>query len=448
MPSATFLRRLLGAALFSAAATLLGPGEARAEAPPAPTPGPPAPAGAAGTITMDDAVAIALQRNRDIIAARLDIQSAKVDRIAAGLYWNPSVSASVSNFSLGESNPDTPPTPLARLVYSVGVSEVIDVWAKRRTRIKAADVGIEYRTLLVEDSLRDIVYAVRSAFTDVIREQLEYQLANEMKSRYDETIKLTRSLAQAGQISEFDFRKIELEGLKYQNALVDEAMELDLARNKLSNLVGLPSATNLPSKATHVDPSREPPAMTPILNRAIAERPDLKAAKKGREYTDAGVETAKNEAYPDISVGAQYTHSEFTVSGDNSNTLALTMSLPIPVFDKNQAGIARARLEQQKNENEVSRVTLRVQHDVAEAVRRMERSDALLDVYEQGGMLQRAENQLRVAESSYRAGANSLLELLEAQRTYIETRSQYLQVQHDYRQATVDVAHAIGGRFP
>ena len=442
------LRRiLLGAALVVLSTT---PALAQPPAQPSMVPAQVAPAlaGDAPTFTIDQAVAIALQRNRDVIASKLDIQAARVDRIAAGLYWNPELTAIAGNFALGERNPHDAPSPFGWMVYSVAVSEVIDVWAKRRSRIKAADIGIEYRTLLVEDSLREIVFSVRSAFADLVREQLEYQLAYDMKTRYDQTVNLSRVRAQAGEISDFEFRKIELEGLKYQNALVDEQMELDIARQKLSALLGLSKASELPGRAAYVDPNREPPALPPLLQRALAERPDLRAAKKGREFTDAGLEREQNEAYPDISVGAQYTHSEFTISGDNANTLALTLGLALPVFDRNQAGIARARLEQQKNANEVSRVTLRVQHEITEAVRRMERSDALLDVYEQGGMVQRSETQLKVAEGSYRAGAISLLELLEAQRTYIETRSQYLQAQHDYRQATIEVAHAIGGRFP
>jgi len=63
-------------------------------------------------------------------------------------------------------------------------------------------------------------------------------------------------------------------------------------------------------------------------------------------------------------------------------------------------------------------------------------------------MLSRADNALRVAESSYKAGAVSLLELLEAQRTYIETRVDYLKVQDDYRKAQVEVSHAVGERAP
>ena len=65
-------------------------------------------------------------------------------------------------------------------------------------------------------------------------------------------------------------------------------------------------------------------------------------------------------------------------------------------------------------------------------------------VYEGGGMLKRAESALNVAEKSYKAGAISLLELLEARRTYIETEASYLRAQHDLRQATVDLSHAVG----
>jgi outer membrane protein TolC len=61
-------------------------------------------------------------------------------------------------------------------------------------------------------------------------------------------------------------------------------------------------------------------------------------------------------------------------------------------------------------------------------------------------MLERADRALKVAESSYKAGSVSLIELLESQRTFIETRAQYLRAQHDYRQAVIDVAHSTGKR--
>jgi cobalt-zinc-cadmium efflux system outer membrane protein len=148
------------------------------------------------------------------------------------------------------------------------------------------------------------------------------------------------------------------------------------------------------------------------------------------------------------------------VSGDNPNTLAFSLSLPLPLFDRNQANIGRARLDLRRAENEGERLRIAVMRDVTEAVRKAERSATLLAVFEKpaggavpgtptgthdtGGMIERAETALKVAEKSYRAGAISLIELLEAQRTYLDTRAQYLRALHDFRQAAVDVTHAVG----
>ncbi len=404
----------------------------------------------ADDLTMDRAVAIALQRNRDIVAARLEIEAAQVDRITAGLYWNPQFQYAVGNVVLGAGNQEDKglhPGPLSELVHTVGVSEVVDVWAKRNRRIRAADIGVEQRRLLVEDALREIVFAVRGAFTDLVREQAELDLSKTMKARYDETIRLSRARTNAGEISAAEFRKIELEGLKYLNALIDAQLELDVTRQHLAALLGLRSEAELPGAAIPDVPPRTPPALAPLVARALEQRPDMRAAKKGILLADAQLSAAEREAYPDISVGAAYTHSEFTASGDNANALGLSVSLPLPLFDRNQGGIARSRLERKRSDNETKRLELVVEHEVAETVRRVEHSLALLDVYE-GGMLSRADDALRVAESSYKAGAVSLLELLEAQRTYIETRADYLKVQDDYRKARIDVTRAVGEGTP
>src|SRR5262249_48674079 len=129
------------------------------------------------------------------------------------------------------------------------------------------------------------------------------------------------------------------------------------------------------------------------------------------------------------------------------NTLTLGLTFPLPIFDRNQAAIGRANLDVRRAENEAERLVLTVQHEVSEAARREERARALLEIYE-GGMIQRAADALRVAENSYKAGAISLLELMEAQRTYLATRADYLKAQNGVVQARVDLIHAIGGSLP
>ena len=418
-----------------------------AQAPPSSAPTMPAPSG--GGLTMDRAVAIALQRSRDVVAAKLEIEVAEVDRIAAGVYWNPQFSYTMGNIVLGQGNdqrsngPAIDPGPFSQLVHSIGVSEVVDVWAKRSARIRAADLGIDMHRLRVEDALREIVFAVRAAFTDVVREQQERELSFFMKSRYDETVRLAQAKARAGDISIIEGQKFELEGLRYGNVLIDAETELELARQRLAALMGLPSSADLGGPVISPPPPRAPLPAEALVGRALQERPDLRAARKGQVFADAMLASAEREGFPDISLGAIYTHSGFTISGDNPNTLALTVALPIPLFDRNQAGIARQRVEAKRVANDTARLELLVRHDVLGAVRRVDRARQLLDVYE-GGLIGRAENQLDKVEKAMQAGHFSLLELLEAQRTFIEARAQYLRVQDDLRKAMVEVAHAVG----
>ena len=417
----------------------------------------------AAGLTMEQAVSVALQRNRDVIAAKLEIDAATLDVVAARLYPNPTFGYELGNLVLGKPNPNTPTASFFdQTVQTFGVNEVIDVWMKRSARIRAAERGVERRKLLTEDALREIVYVVRSGFAEVVREQSERQLAHDVADRYAQTIKISQSRFKAGDISEAELRKIEIEGLRYQNEVIQADMELDVVRGKLAALLGLAGAGELPASLVEpVDAAARPTFDLPRLTaRALERRPDLRAAGAAKVQAQAQVASAERDALPDITVGAAYTHSDFTVSGDNPNTLGLTLSLPLPLFDRNQANIGRAHLDERRADNDADRLRIAVARDVGEAVRRGMRAATLLAVFERpaggdvpgtptgtadkGGMLSRAETALRVAEKSYRAGAISLIELLEAQRTYLDTQAQYLRALYDLRQATVDVSHAVG----
>jgi cobalt-zinc-cadmium efflux system outer membrane protein len=402
----------------------------------------------ASALTPDAAVTLAMQRNRDVIAAQLDLKSAEVDKIAAKIYPNPILSYSVSNLVLGTGNPQDPNNPqpgfVDQTVHTLGISEIIDVWAKRNARMRTADRGIERQRLLLEDALREIAYAVRTAYDDVLQGQSELSLAKETAARYDETIRLSRARRAAGDISENELKKIELEALRYQNAVIEGELAVDLARQKLANLLAMRTAAELPPELGDDPVRREPLQVDPLVQRALEQRPDARAVVAEKRRAEASLSQARREAFPDISLGVAYTHSNFTVSGDNPNSLALSLSLPVPIFDRNQGAIARAHLDLLRAENDAAKIELQIRHEVADAVRKAARSAKLVGVFE-GGMLARAETALSTAEKSYRAGAVSLLELLEAQRTYLETRGAYLHALFDYRQAHIDVVHAVGG---
>jgi cobalt-zinc-cadmium efflux system outer membrane protein len=400
-------------------------------------------------LTMAQAVTTALVRNRDVLAARLDIETAQFDRVAASIYPNPTFSYTLSNIVLGEANAQYPPIPqpgaFGQPQHSFSISEVVDIWAKRSARIRSAEQSIVVKRLLVEDALREIVYQVRTGFLDVLRAQEGRDLARETNARYGETVRITRARFAAGDISQNELRKIELESLRYQTAVIDAESELDLARQKLAGLLGFAAADALP-KAVSQAAGRSPlPAPDTLLSAAKEQRPDLRAALNGRSAATLALSSARREALPEISLSLSYQHSDFTASGDNPNSLGLGIALPLPLFDRNQAAIGRARVDEKRADNAAERAWLQVQQDVNGSVRRVARSQLLLDAFESGGMSERAEAALRVAERAYKVGAASLLDLLEAQRTYLDTRAQYLRAQHEYRQSLVEVSHAVAG---
>ena len=463
----------------------IGLGRAALAADQAPPAGRPAARPASsGVLTMQQAVSIALTRNRDVIAAKMEIEAAELDVVAARVYPNPTLSYTAGNLVLGAANDQmggvrTSPGMFGQVVQAVGVDELIDVWSKRGARVRAAERGVAQRRFLTEDALREVVRAVRSAFVDVLRAQAERDMAREVAGRYAETVRLSAARFRAGDIAESELRKIELEGMRYDNAVIDAELQLDLGRQRLATLLGLGArGSALPGERLAEPESRPTFDLETLVAQALENRPDLKAAGAARTAGEARLTAAEREVYPDLTLGATYTHSGFTISGDNPNALALSLSLPLPLFDRNQANVGRARLDMRRADNDILRLRLGVEADVASAVRQAERARTLLAVFERpavpagsgqgatgaakpaprvgggtvpgaagsdpGGMLARAETAVRVAERSYKAGASSLLEMLEAQRTYLDTRGQYLRAQQDFRQAAIDVANAVG----
>ena len=218
-------------------------------------------------------------------------------------------------------------------------------------------------------------------------------------------------------------------------------MQLDVARSKLAALLGLPSVAQLPALQPRRGRRGDAASLRPGRldgQRALERRPDLRAAGAARVQADAQLASAERERLPDISVGGAYTHSDFTVSGDNPNTLALTLSLPLPLFDRNQANIGRAQLDQRRADNDGERLRIAVARDVAEAVRRGRARRRCWRCSSTGGRRRagRADRHVRQGRHAlarrdraagrrevYRAGAISLIQLLEAQRTYLDTEA-------------------------
>ena len=403
---------------------------------------------------MEDAVALALERNRKVLAARLDVDEAVVQQLAARIVPNPSFAFSFGNMVLGAGNPQEQnlhPSFFAQNIASYGLSQSFDVWRKRHQRLGVARQNAETQRLLLQDMLREVAYSVRTRFTDVLREQAELALAQETTRGYEQTAQLMRRREAAGDIARADLDKVELERLRYAQLLLGAERELADARQHLADVMAFADALALPpTLQAPLLPNGEQlaPDGAALLAQALQHRPDLQAARSGQLAAERDVAAQRRELWPDLNVGVTYTRSHFQISGDNPHALGVELGFDLPTWDRNQAGRAKAALERRRADNALAQLHHEVRHEVARAARAWRVAGQALHVYEDGGMLARAQRAREVAKRSFAAGATSLLELLEAERTYLETRADYLRTLDNWRQAHIDVAYATGTQPP
>lgn len=410
--------------------------------------------GATAAFGMEDAVAVALRRNRTVVAAQLEVDAALIDELAARIYTNPRLEYTLGNLVLGAGNPQDiglRPSFFEQNNQSVGISQAIDIWRKRQGRAGLARQHGETRRCGVEDALREVAYVTRARFAEVLREQAELALMVEARRGYAQTVSLMQRREAAGDIARTDLDKIELEALRYTQLVLQAERELADARAALAEVMALADAASLPVEL-YAQPMPNAAATTPdaeaVLARALRQRPDVRAAKS--EWVRAGLSgaVARRETLPDLTVGLNYTRSHFQISGDNPHALGVQLGIDLPVFDRNQAARRQASVARQQADNAMAHLAHEVTHEVMRALRGWKVASDALHVFEDGGMLERAQRARAVAQRSFAAGATSLLELLEAERTYLDTRADYLRTLDAWRQAHIDVAHVTGGSPP
>lgn len=390
-------------------------------------------------VTLEQALDLLQSQNPDTLAARLQIAQAEAERLAARLYTNPTVSIDTNDIAVGRTTP-----PGLSVGQTIGTSARIDqplaLWGKRRLRIEGAEVGIAAAREQERDALRQLRSAVKDAFYGVLHDERLLAFTSANRERYRKIVELNERRFHSGDISEVEFRKIELENLKR----LTEEEEARRAFAERGQLLGRLIGSGQPVRAAGelTAPSVEIDGVQ-ALGLAMESRPDLLALQRARDQAEIALTLARRERYPDVTVGADYTHSQFVISGDNRNSVGFGFSLPLPLLNQNQGEIAKAEVGLRQADTELARLRLDIAQEVHDAVERYQSAHRLRQTFE-SGYLEHAKVTVDAAEKSYRIGAASLLELLDAERTYTTTQTDYLDTVYAARSSLIAVEKSIG----
>jgi cobalt-zinc-cadmium efflux system outer membrane protein len=252
-------------------------------------------------------------------------------------------------------------------------------------------------------------------------------------------VRVSEARAREGDISHAELDKIALEQRGFEREVADAEGDRREAVAALLPLVGVEAADVEPVGTLALPPAPEDAAH--LASEALARRPDLRAAERAEEAAEAALRLARAERWPNPTLGVQYTHSEFQVSGDLANQVGASVSVPLPVFNQNQGEIERAEAEALIARHEVEKLRLAIPQEVRSAVSSYTIARERVARFEDA-FLRQAREARHAAEVSFREGAVSLLEFLEAERTYVQTEREHLAALRDLNTAAFDVTRA------
>jgi len=384
--------------------------------------------GVARPITVSDAVSIFLRQNFQVIAARYDIDTAEAEKLTARLRPNPEVTVGFEGVPLNFRG-----NLLTEQQYSYSISQTFELGGKRGKRISVANANAEVARAEFETVLWQLTNDLKRKFYAVILAKSLLDLATQNETTFEEVVKHTSELVQAGEVSGLDLTRLEVEKLKFDTDLASAQRDYEVALRDLRVTLGGDYRTMEIDATGTFDPLTYDFTFADLRDKALAARPDLKAAKLTELAADESIRLQDAQRIPNLNLAGGITQ---VPSGGSNFTYGVGIALP--VHDRNQGERAKARIEKEKALNQQRLVTNQIISDVDKALVALEIQKRRVDLY-RTGVIAKVNSIQDLTEYSLKAGESSILDLLDAIRTRRETLAGFYQTLFDYQSALLDL---------
>ena len=390
-------------------------------------------------ISLDQAIDLALAHNHSLKANRTLILQNQAQEITANLRPNPTLGVD-TQFIPFFSPQDFSGTNLDQTQqFDIGIGYLFERGHKRQHRLQAARDQTAVTRAQVTDAERTLAFNVGQQFVSVLLAESTLQFALEDLKDFQQTVDISQLQFKAGYIGEGDYLKIKLQLLQFQT----DVSSARLAKvQALTGLRGMLGYDTVPPNFDVIGDLAYQPLQAKVEDlqaRALRERPDFRAAELGITAAQSQYLLAQANAKVDVNGTYDFTH----VSGEN--TASIFANFELPIFNRNQGEIARTNYAlTQAKEQELS-ASERVLSDVANAYEAVRSNDEVVQLYT-SGYLKQAQDSRDISEYAYKRGAASLLDFLDAERSYRSTQLAYRQALASYMTALEQLKQAMGAR--
>jgi outer membrane protein, heavy metal efflux system len=427
MRASTLVGRFIGAVLLLVSATVSAQAAGGGGQPPP-----------ASRVSMDDAVRLALARNHQLQAQRLNVDISKADEITAALKPNPVLTSTNENFPIfSPSELFSTNTFLNNQNFVENFSYLFERGGKRNSRTLVAQDTTAIADRNTMDAERQLTFQTRQAFINVLLAQSTLNLARENLSNFSNVVDVNRERLNAGDLAEADFYKINLQQLQFEQDVSSSEVALVQAKAALRQDVGFDTIAEEFDVDGDLVFTKYVVTLDDLKQQALMSRPDLLSAQSGVKLAQDTRTLAFSNRARDIIGGLEYDRA------GPVNALGFTFAIDLPIHDRNQGNIAHSAVALRQANETQAQATSTVLTDVVSAFAAYQTSEKVVALY-QSGYLDQAKESLDITTYVYQNGSGTLLDLLDAERTYRATQLAFRQALAAYMTAVQQINFVVG----
>lgn len=390
-------------------------------------------------LALPQVVELTLQNNGDLKSFREEKGIRDAGKVRAGLLPNPTLELEADTGALTGSSSENN--------LSLGVSQEFLLAGKREKRLAMADRELDMYRWLLADRERIMREEVKSAFYDVILAEQRISLSDRSIALNRQLLEVAKERLAAGDIPELEMNLVKVELARSEGARIDVEKTLNRSQSKLWTLMGLSPGEYPAIAGTFETGTGLAKSLAVLKQMALAKRPDLQALQAEKNRGESEITLARAEAIPNLTAGLALKRdtTAMEIGGvegkDTAYTIGLRLSLPIPLFDRNQAGLQEAKAKKSSSESRLTAAAKNSEREVETAYASLLNAEKVLSLYKSDIIPQLEEN-LKLTQEAYRLGEVGILAVIQEQKKFFEISDSYLLALHDRQAALVKLESA------
>ncbi len=380
--------------------------------------------------------------NPTLIAARANIDEARTSEITAFLRPNPDLSFTADGFQL------TPNLgiyrPLSGVVMTTAISYLHERQHKRELRLESAKKSTDIAQSSLADTERGLLFNLRNAFVGVLQAKAVMQNATANLTYWDQELVVNRNRFAAGDLAQLDLDKLELQRAQFETDYQTALLNLKTSKIEIRMLVLLDRAPlDQFDVAGAFEYGDKLMPLETFRAAALETRPDLKVAIKNVELARTNHRLAIANGSTDPTWSVWYGNNASFSNPFANNTVGASFSIPLRIFDRNQGEKARTQIDIGKNEKLEAAAEAQIYSDVDSAYSTLEQALTLLGRYKSFYLPLALRTRDRYRDA-FQHGGVSLLDYLDAEKTYRDNNLSYLNFIGSYLTAAAQMNQAVG----